>query len=491
MKIDAPSVLLGASCALVLGACSAHTPSIKGSAGAPATQGEQWAGPHPAIPLPAAAAAVGSTGAASGEPALSAADLRTLTMPQVIDIALRTNPLTRISWAQARVAAARYGQTRSELFPTVDGDLSVTRSQTLATAGGNGGGQRTQYGPGMNLSYLLFDFGGRSGSIESARELAVAANLSHNTVIQNTVLDVEAAIFNYMATRALRDAQVAALREAETAVTSAEERRRVGLATIADVLQARTARSAAQLRLETLDGQLMIARGGVAISMGLPANTDLDIPQIPTRDSVAAITQSVDTIIAIAIRNRPDLAAAQAEALSASADVRAARSLQLPALTLGGNSAYTRNNPGVNGATYNISVGLQLPIFNGFRNQYVLRAAQDAAIAANARTQLTRQQVVYDVFSAYYNLQTAGQHVRTAADLLASARESEQVALARYREGVGTIVDLLIAQTALANARAEDVQAHWQYQAALAQLAHDAGVLGVDGNAAIPLNGVR
>jgi outer membrane protein TolC len=412
-------------------------------------------------------------------------------MPQVIDIALRTNPITRISWSQARVAAARFGQSRSELFPTIDADMAVTRSQTLASSGGNGGGSRTQYGPGVSLSYLLFDFGGRSGSIESARELAIAANLSHNTVIQNTVLDVETAIFDYMATRALRDAQQTAVREAETVVTSAEERRRVGVATIADVLQARTARSAVQLTLETLEGQLQIARGGVAIAMGLPANTSIDIPQVRTQDSIAVITESVDSIIALAVRSRPDLAASQAEALSASADVRAARSLQLPALTLGGNSAYTRNSPGASGATYNISVGVQLPIFNGFRNQYALRAAQDLSIAADARTQLTRQQVVFDVFSAYYTLQTAGQHVRTAADLLASALESEQVALARYREGVGTIVDLLIAQTALANARAEDVQAHWQYQTALARLAHDAGVLSVDGNAAIPLNGTR
>jgi outer membrane protein TolC len=369
--------------------------------------------------------------------------------------------------------------------------MSVTRSQTLASSNGNGGGGRTQYGPGISLSYLVLDFGGRSGSIESARDLAIAANLSHNTVIQNTILDVETAIFDYMATRALRDAQMTALKEAETAVASSEEPRRVGVATIADVLQARTARSAAQLQLETLDGQLMIARGGVAIAMGLPANASIDIPQVPTRDSVAVITESVDSIIALAVRSRPDLAAAQAEALSASADVRAARSLQLPALTLGGNSAYTRNSPGTSGATYNITFGLQLPIFNGFRNQYALRAAQDLATAADARTQLTRQQVVFSVFSAYYNLQTSGQHVRTAADLLASALQSEEVALARYREGVGTIVDLLIAQTALANARAEDVQARWQYQAALAQLAHNAGVLGVDGNAAIPLNGMR
>jgi outer membrane protein TolC len=77
--------------------------------------------------------------------------------------------------------------------------------------------------------------------------------------------------------------------------------------------------------------------------------------------------------------------------------------------------------------------------------------------------------------------------VRTAADLLASATESESVARGRYREGVGSIVDLLIAQSALADARAQDAQARWQWRSALAQLAHDVGLLGLRGEALGPL----
>lgn len=75
----------------------------------------------------------------------------------------------------------------------------------------------------------------------------------------------------------------------------------------------------------------------------------------------------------------------------------------------------------------------------------------------------------------------------TAADLLASAQQNEQVALGRYREGVGSIVDLLLAQSALANARAQAVQTRWQWRMALAQLAHDVGVLGVRGEPLAPI----
>jgi outer membrane protein TolC len=128
-----------------------------------------------------------------------------------------------------------------------------------------------------------------------------------------------------------------------------------------------------------------------------------------------------------------------------------------------------------------MSVGLAIPIFDGFSRQYNIAAARAQADAAIAFADQTRQNVITQVFVSYYALQTAEQRVATADDLLASAQQSVQVAAGRYREGVGSIIDLLTAQTALANARAQQVQSRWQWYTALAQLARDAGVLGVRG----------
>jgi outer membrane protein len=90
--------------------------------------------------------------------------------------------------------------------------------------------------------------------------------------------------------------------------------------------------------------------------------------------------------------------------------------------------------------------------------------------------------VIQQVFTAYYTLRTSTNRVRTSRDLLASATQSETVARERYREGVGSIVDLLVAQNALASARAQEVDARWQWRTALAQLAHDVGVLNARGD---------
>jgi len=55
------------------------------------------------------------------------------------------------------------------------------------------------------------------------------------------------------------------------------------------------------------------------------------------------------------------------------------------------------------------------------------------------------------------------------------------VALGRYKAGVGSILDLLTAQSALADARAQWIETRWVWRTALSQLAHDIGVLDVHG----------
>jgi len=81
------------------------------------------------------------------------------------------------------------------------------------------------------------------------------------------------------------------------------------------------------------------------------------------------------------------------------------------------------------------------------------------------------------LWQSYYSFKTATQLVKTSRDLLASAEESERVALGRYKEGVGTIIDVLTAQGALAGARAEEIVARSSWYIALAQLAHDTGTI--------------
>jgi outer membrane protein len=462
----------------VVAAGCGRPPRVSGAAGASPAPSIPWqppanaVKPEPLVP-PAQVAAI---------PADLAERVRQLSILDVVDIALRNNPATRASWSQARAAAFTFGSERGQYFPTINATGVLGRSQTPATTT-RSAGKTTQYGPSVSLTYLVLDFGGRSGSIERARQDLFAANLSHNATIQNVVLQAEVAYFTYMATSALLGAERSAIAEAQASLNAAQQRNRVGLATLGDVLQAKTALSQEQLNLETTQGNLQAARGALAAALGLPANLPFELEPMTGPIPVRTLALSVDSVINDALRNRPDLQAARAQAEAAAQSVRVARSAELPSLSLNSNAGRTYSSPQVfAGPSYNVQLGLSIPIFNGFSHQYDVSAARAQADAIAALADQTRQQVVTEVFISYYALQTAQQRVTTADDLLASAQQSAQVAAGRYREGVGSIIDVLTAQTALANARAQQVQARWQWYTSLAQLARDAGVLSVRGD---------
>jgi len=257
----------------------------------------------------------------------------------VVDIALANSPATRAAWADAKAAAAGYGAAKGDRLPSLDGTANVTRGNTSNTA--TESSWATSYGPGVSLSWRLLDFGGRGGRIEAAQQTMLAADWTHNAVIQDAIFTVESAFYRYAGAKAILEANQASFAEAESSVVAAETRHDVGLATIADVLQARTARAQAKLDLLTVEGQVRTTRGALAVSMGYPAHLPYDVvigvPEIPVQD----VTQNVESLIARAVANRPDLQAAQARALAATARARAARSDLLPSLSLNGSAGRT------------------------------------------------------------------------------------------------------------------------------------------------------
>ena len=484
-----------------LAACVHNPPSIDGVRGEPASPASLWAVPEAARtlapdPLPPQSPAAT---AALARDAAAASTVREFSLADVIDLALHNNPDTRESWELARAAASLYGASRGALYPTLVAGTTLNRSAGATNFNGtsgtgttstapNGGASVTRVllTPSVQLSWLLFDLGGRASSIEAAKQRAIAANLGHNATVANAVLQVEASLFTYLAAKATRDAQLESLSEAQADLEAATERKRLGVATLQEVLQTRTALSQARFQLATNEGNLLGARGQLAQAMGLSANTRFEIPDVTASDSVGDVAASVDSLINRAIVARPELAELRAEASALAAQVRVTRSAGLPALTLTSSTAYintlqSSNNNTNSNHNFLVGVGLQIPLFNGFAAGYQLRAAREQYAAGAARVISTQQQISVQVFTSYYVLRAATERVRSVTDLLASAEQSATVALGRYREGVGTVVDVLLARSALATARAEAVQARWEWRTGLAQLAHDAGALDLQG----------
>ena len=358
----------------------------------------------------------------------------TFTLAQVVDLALANSPLTRTSYRRARSEAADLGSKRGAYFPTIDASGSAAHGQQ-PTGDQQGDAVYTTYGPGLSLNYLLLDFGGRGGQVEEARQSLLAADWSHNAMVHDVALGVQEAYFQYQDAKALLAAARTTLTQAQTSLDATSVRHDAGVATIADVLQARTALAQAQLNVDGFEGQVFALRGALATAMGLPADLPFDVGSLPSEVPLDRAQPTIDALIADAAR-RPDLAALRALAQKAGAHVGVVRSEGLPSLSLqaGANRTYFDSGAlDVHHDIWSVRVQLSVPVFSGFSKTFDVRRAREDAAVARAQAEGYEQQVILQVWTSYYGLQTAGQRVRTSQALLDSATQSEQVALARSR----------------------------------------------------------
>jgi outer membrane protein TolC len=394
----------------------------------------------------------------------------------LLDLALSRDPSTRAAWHEARAAAAQAGSRRGAYLPALDLSGTAERSQIPASASRTETRQTT-FGVGASLSWLLLDLGQRSASVREGDQLALAASLGHRAAVADLVLRVEEAYYLYLAARALVVAQRTNVEQTEANLAAAENRRRSGVATIADVLQARTAASQARLTLQSFEGATLALRGQLATQVGLEPTVEIDVGELPARVEVQSAAPRVEALLVDASEQNPDLARARAVADAAGARADAAARAWLPRLGARASvGQFWYEAPHADpGLGWSGGLVLEWPIFQGFSALYDARAARESAEAARARVDATTQGVMLDVWTTYQSLRTAVLRVETSRDLVESAGASADVAAARYKEGVGSILDVLNAQTALALARAEEVRARADWFLSLARLARATG----------------
>lgn len=410
----------------------------------------------------------------NGAPCSDTLPDRALDLFAVVSIALCNNPQTREVWANSLAQAAQLGVTQASYLP----DLSVS------VAGKQNSPGNRQRSLGLSLSYLLYDFGARAANLENARQALAAVNATQDSTVQTLFLSAIQAYYQTLATQAAFEAATISEQAAQQSFKVAEARYRAGSSTPADKLTARTAWSQATLNSLSAQGAMKIAQGNLSSLLGLDANQPVSLSANQDSLNLHDFEQNIAALIETARQHRPDLQAAQATLRAAQANADAARAADKPTITL--TAAANRNNSaGINTHDSSLGVNLNVPLFSGYAPTYRIRVAEAQIETRKAQLERIRLQVALDVWTAYQNLTTATEALRTTADLLDSATQSERVALGRYQAGAGIMLDVLNAQTALAAARQQRIQAGLNWNVSRATLAQamgnlDAGALQPD-----------
>ena len=409
---------------------------------------------------------------------------KTYSLSELIDLAEAHNPATRVAWERARSQAAALGIARSELYPTLAAAALSQTGSAQAFLGNRFFGQTIQnFQLALDLNYTVFDFGARSGRIDAARARLLAANFAFNDTHRTVINQVQQAYYRLLSAAGQEDAARANLSNAKAVQQAAEERLRNGLATLPDVLEARSATAQAEYDLQAVLGAEEIARGDLATAVGTSASVAIKVQpldQLPTPESVG---ENVEQAISRAFGQRPDLMQQAAEIQTGNAKLKEARAAYRPALSINvspaASSLYGIQQPFDWAHTADLvgslSFNLKWTVFDGGARKGRVAQAQADIHAAEAQANVKKNQIADEVWTAYSNLNTAFRQHRAAIALLEAANKSYSAALESYNYGLRNLLDVTAAQRTLAQARSADVSARTQVLTALADLAFTTG----------------
>ena len=412
---------------------------------------------------------------------------------ELIDIAERVNPETRVAWEGARQAAIAVGLVESEYFPVLTlSALGGYQSEALPApkdVAPSGFFRFTvnQVFPTLNLRWLLLDFGRRGNAWDAAKERLLAANLGFNRKHQQIIFNVQRAFLGLTSLHGKIAVAQSAVDSARAVRESAEAQLRNGLATIPEVSLARQQEAQAAFDLEDVLESERDAQVALAESIGIAPTTQIQLIDFSALPPPAALEDSVDKVIDQALERRPDLIAKVAALRSKEAEVRRARAAYFPTLslvsnvnTLAGRVKITGGNQPTgwfNAAEPSGGAGLlfEWNLFEGGATTRRVELAEAERRAAEAEVTAARDQAIRDVWKAYTDVRLAIRRLDVAAALVDASQKSYEAILESYRRGLETLTNLLAARRELSRARFVDLDTKVQLLNASAALAFTTG----------------
>jgi len=400
-----------------------------------------------------------------------------LSLGEIIDITLRNTPATTLSWAAAKKAAAAYGSSQAPFFPDIEGVGTYTRAKipalvndTVATS------LSTTATPQLQLTYTLLDFGQRRATSEAARYSLYFADWSHNRVLQAVVKTVSNDYYFYLFQRHLMSSIEADIETAQTTLNAALAEKMSGVKDISDVLQAKTLLLQTQLNSAAQKKLLQIAFSTLLKDMGIPSDASLSFEELPEHTETDILLKSVDELIADALILRPDLRAQEALVQEKESRISLAYTQFFPALTTQLNYGRTYFQGGLHDKNdWTALFSLSIPLFSGFSTVNAVKeakAAKESALAALRQNELS---ITAEITISHTDVVQSKETIAFAREFLDSANDQYEVSLRKYRAGLGTIIDVVSAQSSLSDARSRLAAAEQGWYTALANLVYAAG----------------
>jgi outer membrane protein TolC len=397
-------------------------------------------------------------------------------------------PMVTLAGLRGDEARGRIREARSPLLPSLTASASwVNRTfnkdalgiQFPAFPGSPPGkliGPFDVYDLRVQLNQTLLDFAS-TARVRSARAQLTGAEADSSLAAEHAV---QATALAYL--RAARALAVVAARQADSSLAAelvalAQAQKDAEVGTQIDVTRARTQLVSSAGALVVARNQSERARIDLARSLGLASDAAIELTDsLAATLPVVALPAARDSLVALALEQRPELRVEAARGLAARRFVAAISAERLPRVALEADYGANGLSPGDAMGTRQIALQVTVPILDGFRRDG--RQAEQRAVvhASDVRVEELRRQVAADVDAARLDLASAEQQQAIAIDRLRLAQEELDQSRERFTAGVAGNIEVINAQFSFVRARDTDIEARFAAAAARVALAGAVGV---------------
>jgi outer membrane protein len=425
---------------------------------------------------------------AEGTPRVSINPRKMYGLAELIDIAERNNPETRVAWERARQAAAAVGLSESAYYPFLVASAAAgydrafipfptltanpthpSLSNVRITGGGSLVTEAKVYRGELNAKWLLLDFGERSAVVAAAREQLMMANVGFNATHQKIVFKVTDRFYQLGTAHQKVLVAQSSLEAAQTVEQAVQARVDNGLATKPELLQAQQQSAQTEFDVEATTGVESDARVALVESIGILPTVPLKVADLGQRSTSEQTNGSVDELIERALWQRPDLVAKLANVHAKQDEIKKVRAEYYPKVAIDAHVTETEldvsiaHSPyfGDHRPTYGVFLTASLPIFDGFARDRQMDIARAELRGAENELAGARDSAVREVWKAYTDFKTALRKQDSAAKLVTASQNAFDAVLESYKQGLSTYPEIVSAQRNMASARgvSHDTQA--------------------------------
>lgn len=410
---------------------------------------------------------------------------------EAIDRGLRNNLGLLLASDQAESTRGQRWKELSELLPNLSAHvIENVQTQSLAALGfnklfpllaapGTNSASLPRTVPAFNyfdarasLGQSLFNFKDLEKERAASQDVK-AAQFTYKDARETVALAVGNAYLQAIAGAARVETSEAQVNSAQALYDKAADQQKAGTSPAIDTLRSRVELQSRQQQLIVARNDLAKQRLTVARIIGLPPGQEFVLTEKAPYQALTALP--LEAYLQRAYASRADYQAAQAKVRSAELSRRSAAAGRYPSLDLSANLGDIGVTPSQSNGTWQVTGGLNIPIFAGNRvHGDVLQA--DAQLK-QARSQLAdlRGRIDYEVRTAVLDLNAAADQVEVARSSVDLAEQALAQSQDRFTAGVTDNLEVVQAQEALASAHESYIQSLYAHNLAKVELAHSIG----------------